>query len=174
MSEPRRFSNELRIRVNPAYDHEVEPEENPIQYWNPVSATNDLIKLANAALETAQRISDSMREKTSLTLQKRDLEASLDSFERELLVGEPPTASEAKSLKLINAAVARRANEKGQGDKLKSMQTQLSNVEREIERQQGIIDTGFMWLKANERMSDNLKSALSFYKDERRRSEYGA
>lgn len=174
MAERRKLSQELRIRVNPTYDHDVAPEENEFQYWNPVSATNDLIKLANAALDTAQRISDSMRAKTELATEKRELENLLDSLERELLVKEPPSASEAKSLKLINAAIERRAKEQGKERELKELRNELQVLESDMEREQSVIDTGFMWLKANERMSDNIKSALSFYKDERRRNEYGA
>lgn len=174
MSERRKLSEELKIRVNPNYDHEAGPEGNEIQYWNPVSATNDLIKLANAALETAQRISDSMRAKTELSTEKREVENDLEKLERELLVKEPPTASEAKSLKLINAAVERRAQEQGRNEELNQLRDELRSIEADMEKEQSVIDKGFMWLKANERMSDNIKSALSFYKDERRRNEYGA
>lgn len=174
MTKPRKLADELRIRVNPHYDHDVEPSENEIQYWNPVSATNDLIKLANAAIDVAQRISDTMREKTRVTLERRTAEHELEDLERRLLVGEPPTASEAKSTKLTNAAIDRRAKEQGELEKLTGLRTRLRALDAEVERAQSTIDTGYMWMKANERMSDNIKSALSFYKDERRRSEYGA
>jgi Mg2+ and Co2+ transporter CorA len=173
MSAPRRLADELRIRVNPEYDHAVEPEDNPIQYWNPVSATNDLIKLANAALDVAQNISDAMRSKVTNMATKRDLEAELDALERELLVKEPPTTAEAKSLKLTQAAIERRAKEHGSLERLQELRKKLLELDRTIEKQQTAIDVGYMWLKANERMSDNIKSALAFYKDERRRSELG-
>lgn len=165
----RRLGDELMIRTNPEYDHEVDPSENEFQFWNPVSATNDLIKLANAALEVGQAVSDSMKRRTAAAVKRRELELQLEDLERELLVKEPPSASEAKSLKLISAAVERRATEAGRLEELQKIRAQIDVYIKAESIEQHKIDSGMMWLKVNERVSDNLKSALSFYKDERRR-----
>jgi hypothetical protein len=168
----RRLADELRLRTNPHYDHDVDPEENEFQFWNPVSATNDLIKLANSALEIAQVVSDAMTEKVQVKVQRKILERKIESLESQLLVEEPASPSETKTTKLVTAAIQRRAAASGRGEELYTLKQQLADLEsREVELE-GTVDTGMMWAKANEKVSENIKTALSFYKDERKRA-YG-
>lgn len=170
-SKVTKLADELKIRVNPHYDHDVNPDENEFQYWNPVSATNDLIKLANSTLDIAQRVSDSMRRKTRIKADKRELQAQMDSIERELLVKVPLTASEAKSLKLISAAVERRAVEEKRAEELDELREQIAQLELDELEEETTISNGKMWLEVSKQMSENIKNALSFYKEERRREE---
>lgn len=166
----RRLSEELRIRTNPHYDHDVDPAENEFEFWNPVSATNDLIKLANSALEIAQVVSDAMAEKVKVKVQRKLLERQIDQVERRLLVEEPASPSETKTTKLVAAAIDRRAAESGVGEELYKLRQQLAALEdRELELE-GTVDQGMLWTKANEKVSENIKTALSFYKDERKRA----
>lgn len=166
----RRLADELRLRTNPHYDHEVDPSENEFEFWNPVSATNDLIKLANSALEIAQVVSDAMSEKVKIKVQRKLLERQIDAIEKQLLVEEPPSPSETKTTKLVGAAIERRAAASGRGEELYELRQQLAELEdREVELE-GTVDQGMMWAKANEKVSENIKTALSFYKDERKRA----
>jgi hypothetical protein len=164
------FANTLRIRVNPVYDHEADPESQEFAYWNPVSATNDLIKLANAALETTQVITDAMRKRTMLKIQLRAIEGELETLEHTVLVAEPLSPTEAKTLKTVAAALERRFESQGYQDAAHSLQHKRNAVLNEITKLDDRISAGHEWNKTNERVSDNIKTALSFFKDERKRA----
>lgn len=168
----RRLADELRLRTNPHYDHDVDPAENEFQFWNPVSATNDLIKLANSALEIAQVVSDAMTEKVKVKVDRNLLERRIESIEKQLLVEEPPSPSETKTTKLVAAAIERRAAASGRGEELYALRQELAALEDRAVELEGTVDTGMMWSKTNEKVSENIKTALSFYKDERKRA-YG-
>lgn len=166
----RKLVDDLRIRVNPGFDHDVDPEENEFAYWNPVTATNDLIKLANAALEITQAITDAMQEKTQLEVELRKMTRELDDLENKMLVDEPLSPTEAKTLKTVAAALERRFASSGYADAAHDLRAKRDALSDRIVKLQNRIDAGHTWNKTNERVSDNIKVALSFYKDERRRA----
>jgi hypothetical protein len=164
----RNFADELRIRTNPHYDHAREPEENPVDYWNPVSATNDLIKVANATLEITSHVSKDMKDLMTVRTRRKQLERDIEAFERDLLVKEPPATGETKSTKLVAAAIERRATAAGTLPQYLAMLTELAQLAQDEVRLDSRIERGHLWLKTAERLSDNIKTALSFYKDERK------
>lgn len=164
------LADDLRIRVNPQYDHDIDPEENEFGYWNPVSAVNDLIKLANAALEITQAITDAMRERTQLELELRKVTRQIDELENQALVADPLTPTEAKTLKTVAAALQRRFVASGAQDVVEQLRTQRDTLADRIEKLKDRIEAGHVWNKTNERVSDNVRTALSFFKDERRRA----
>lgn len=166
----RRLADELRLRVNPHFDHGIDPEENEFAFWNPVSATNDLVKLANAALDIAQVVSDSMSEKVQVRVRRKELERQIDDIEKRLLVNDPPSPSETKTSKLVAAAIERRALDSGQIEALVSLRDDLNKLERRELELEAQVDAGLMWAKTNEKVSENIKTALAFYKDERKRA----
>jgi uncharacterized coiled-coil DUF342 family protein len=166
----RPLADELRIRVNPEFDHEVEPDQNEFAYWNPVSATNDLIKLANAALEITQAITDAMRDRTQLKVELRQVNRELEELDNLVLVNDPLTPTEAKTLKTVSAALERRFQVQGYEDAAKALRAKRDALLDRIEKLDDRIDAGHAWNKTNERVSDNLKTALSFFKDERKRA----
>lgn len=170
MTTKRRLADDLRVPVNPLYDHDVDPEENPYQFWNPVSATNTLIVLANAALEVSQAVSDEMAARTQTWRRKKEVEKEIDRLEQQLIVNDPLTPTEAKTNKLVAAAVWRRAIDQGMQETLQDLYAERDRLEELHHEHDERIDAGLMWNKTNERVSDNVKTALSFYKDERKRS----
>jgi hypothetical protein len=163
------MSDRLRIAVNPNYDHD-DPDSNEFGYWNPVTATNDLIRLANAALDIAQSISDARHTRVTLKQQLRELERQLDELERRVLNQDPLSPTEAKTLKTVAAAVYRRFDAHGIVDQAKALQDQMAVVVDQLDHLDDRIETGHMWLKTNSQVSDNIQTALSFYKDERKRA----
>lgn len=169
-AKKRRLVDELRVRVNPEYDHDVDPEENPYVYWNPVTATNDLVKLANAALEITQAITDAMQERTKLEVALRAVTRELERHEHNLLIDNPLTPTEAKTLKTVAAAIQSRAHMAGAFDHIEVLRSKQAELEDRIVVLKERIDAGHAWNKTNERVSDNLKTALAFYKDERKRA----
>jgi hypothetical protein len=170
MSDSKKLSDDLRIRVNPEFDHEADPDANEFAFWNPVSATNDLIKLANAALEITQAVTDAMQERTRLKIDLRNAERDLEALERAVMVSEPLSPTEAKSNKTISGALQRRFESEGYAESVGELRAKRDRLEDRIEKLQDRIDAGHFWLKTNERVSDNVKTALAFYKDERRRA----
>lgn len=166
----RKLADELRLRVNPQFDHDIDPEENEFAYWNPVSAANDLVKLANAALDVTQAVTDSMKEKTRVRLERRRIERQIHTIEQQLLVLDPPSPSETKTTKLVSAAVERRAIEADQANMLAELREAAWELERREVELEGEVDIGTLWAKTNEKVSENIKTALSFYKDEKKRA----
>lgn len=161
---------ELRIRVNPRFDHDIEPEENEFAYWNPVSATNDLIKLANSTLEITQAITDAMRERTQLHIELRQVSREIEEVENHVQVEDPLTPTEAKTLKTIAAALQRRVSMQGYDEHMKKLRDRKDSISDRIDKLDDRIEAGHAWNKTGERVSDNIKTALSFYKDERKRA----
>lgn len=164
------LADQLLVRVNPEYDHDIDPEQNEFSYWNPVSATNDLIKLANAALQITQAITDAMQTRVRLKVELRNVERDLEALERAVMVADPLTPTEAKSNKTISGALQRRFEDQGYADAVGDLRTKRDALEDRIEKLQERIDSGHAWNKTNERVSDNIKTALAFFKDERRRA----
>jgi hypothetical protein len=164
------FAESLSIRVNPEYDHDADPESQEFAYWNPVAATNDLIKLANAALEVTQAITDAMRKRTTLRAQLREVERDIEELENHVLCAEPLAPTEAKTLKTVSAALSRRYVSQGYEDAARELLRKRDSLEAEISKMTDRIDAGHAWNKTNERVSDNIKTALSFFKDERKRA----
>jgi len=164
------LADELRIRVNPEFDHEIDPEQNEFAYWNPVSATNDLIKLANAALEITQAITDAMRERTTLRAELREVDRMISEVEHHVLVEDPLTPTEAKTLKTVAAALDRRFQLMGYEEHVKALRDKHESLSTRVDKLTDRIDAGHTWNKTNERVSDNIKTALAFYKDEKKRA----
>jgi hypothetical protein len=167
----RRFATELRIRTNPQFDHEIEPDENEFAFWNPVTATNDLVKLANVALEVTEILTDTRKERLGVEIDLRGVRRKLESIEHDLLVKDPLTPTEAKTLKTIGAALVRRlesASEERQAE-VAALRAAEVELEDRLLRLKEIIDASYDWNKTNVQVSDNLKTALAFYKDERKR-----
>jgi hypothetical protein len=160
----------LRVRVNPDFDHDVDPDANEFAYWNPVTATNDLIKLANSALEVAQAITDAMRDKTKKEISLRKVLRELEELEHHVLVEDPLTPTEAKTLKTVAAALERRFAFSGYEPKARELRMRRDELQDSITKLDDIIQAGHVWNKTNERVSDNIKTALAFYKDERKRA----
>jgi hypothetical protein len=170
MTTDRALADRLRIRVNPAFDHDIAPDENEYGFWNPVSATNDLIKLANAALEITQAISDAMREKTQVELKLRKVTRELEALENAMLVADPLSPTEAKTLKTVAAALDRRFVAGGAFERAGELRDRRDSLQDDIDRIRSKIEAGHVWNKTNERVSENIRTALSFYKDEKRRA----
>lgn len=170
MTTKKALADQLRIPVNPQYNHDAPPEENEFALWNPVSATNSLIVLANAALDVAQAISDEMADRLQTWRTKKDVERRIDEMEQRLLVKDPLSPTEAKTLKLVSAAVWRRALAEGVSQELQALYDERQALEEALQEHDQRIEAGLMWNKTNEKVSDNVRSALSFFKDERKRA----
>lgn len=164
------MADQLKVRVNPEFDHEIDPEQNEFAYWNPVSAVNDLVRLANAALDITQSITDDMQERMRLQQTLRELNRQLDTVENHVLVEDPLTPTEAKTLKTVSAALERRFVSQGYSEEVAKVKAERDKVADKIAKLDDRIDAGHVWNKTNERVSDNIKTALAFYKDERRRA----
>jgi hypothetical protein len=168
----RLLAEELKVRVNPHYDHDVDPEQNEFGFWNPVSVTNDLVKLANAVLEVTQEISVKTEERQRQKKDRRKAERRLESIESELLADDKLSPTEAKTLKTVAAAIHARARKSIHAPEYEALTIQLGDLEERIGTLDAELDVLHEWNKTAEKIGDNLKTALSFYKDERRR-EYG-
>jgi hypothetical protein len=178
VTTPLEKAAEFRVKTNPDYDHDAvefdhdNTDQNEFRFWNPVSAVNDLIKLANGALELAAAMSEAVQARAAAKLAKAQAEADLAAFEHRLIAADELTPTEAKSNKTIEAALALRAQNGGAATQLvyRTLKDAVTKEQEVIDRMTARADALDMWFKANERASNNLTNALSFYKDERKRA----
>ena len=138
------LADDLKVRVNPEYDHDIDPDANDFAYWNPVSATNDLIKLANSALQITQAITDAMQDRMRLNIELRNIERDLETLERAVMVADPLTPTEAKSNKTISGALQRRFEDQGYADSVSELRSKRDKLEDRIDKLQELIDAGVL------------------------------
>ena len=169
MSDERRsLIDDLRIPTNPDHDWDADPD-GQMEYANPVTLSNLLVRYANAALVVTRRIVTANRAlgrlKAGLVEKRNDL-ADLD---HELLSKYPPPAS-AKALKLIDAHLRRVAEESGYGDARKALAREL----RKLEAGQAVAelnrDSARQVLAGIELAGEHIKTHLAFVKSEYVRS----
>lgn len=170
MNMKQKLAEKLKLRTNPDYDHSLDPDVDQPAFWSPITATNDLVKLANAALDVAQAVNDAMARKTRVTIEHRQVRRQIEQLEKELIYADPLTPTEAKTVKLVEAAVYRRAEAAGRMDEYEALLTEQQGLEDIILECEAHIENGLMWNKVNQNVSENIKTALSFYKDEKRRA----
>jgi hypothetical protein len=168
----------IKIPVNPTYDLEVDPSENEFAYVNPVSLTNQLIVLANEGITLAEIRTGAERKIAELKLERRKVERAIEDLEERLLRDEPLSPSEAKSLKTIGAAVARRVLQAGEQETFETLRGKLRALDDQIEQQQQLANRSRIYTDTVEQVSENIKTALSYIKREldasRQHGRYGA
>lgn len=172
-TEKKSLRERMEIKVNPHYDLDLPPEDQDFSYWNPVSATNDLLKLSNIAIELTQSASAAIRERLEVRVTRKQKIREIETIEKQLLVEEPPSPSEVKTSKLVEAAIDRRALAAGRAEPLDALRREVGSLEDRERMLDDKVDSLMLWIKINEKVCDNIKTALSFYKDERRH-EHGA
>lgn len=166
MSAPKTVAARMRIPVNPEFDLEADPHENEYQYVNPVQLNNQLIVLANEQVSLAQVRVAAEREIVALKLDKRKLERKLEDLEEALLRDNPLSPSEAKSLKTIGAAVARRVKEAGNEAVFAELRDQIRDLEDKTDEQLGLAARSRIYSDTAYNVSENIKTHLSFVKYE--------
>jgi hypothetical protein len=159
----------LKIRVNPAYDPLVDPTEQEWAYVNPVALNNDLISIANEMLVLAEAQATAIKENQEYRLAKKKLARLIDRYEVKLLAKDPLAPSEAKSLKTIAAAIARRTYEGGWEEWLTKQQDKLEELEDLIDENEATIKRARLYWETGDKISGNIQTHLSFVKDERKR-----
>lgn len=166
-------ADRLRVKVNPEYDHDEPPESQEFAYVNPVALNNDLIKIANEMLALADASVAAQKKVVKAKLEKRKLERELEGIEEDLLRDDALSPSEAKSLKTIQAAVARRAKENDKLAKIAQLRVSIAQLEDVIETQHATVSIAKLYWDTADRLGDNIKIHLSYVKRDRELSRYG-
>lgn len=162
-------ADRMRVRTNPAFDQDLDPQEQEWAYVNPVALNNDLVKIGNEMLTLASAMVQAINDNKKLRLEKKKLQRLQDDFETGLLASDPLNPSEGKNLKSTAAAIARRVKQ-GQHSALVEERTKkIREYEDGIERNEDIIKTAKIYWDTAEKLSENLKTHLSWVKDERKR-----
>lgn len=158
----------LQVPTNPDYVHDVDPEENEFQFWNPVAATNKLIMLSNADLSTTEAVSDAIGERNTHKEALEEAERKLERLERALVAQRPLGNTESKNNKTTAAAIYARAIDAGRQHEYDALQDTIAARRAAVTRLTGRIDRWMVWIDASERVGRHLQTALSFVK-----SDYG-
>lgn len=159
-----------QIPVNPYFNLDGDPHDNEFAYVNPVALNNQLIVLANEQLTLAQVRVSAERGITRLKLELRKVERDIEDLEETLLRDEPLSPSEAKSLKTIAAAVARRVKEAGKEAAFATLRQSARAYADEIERASALVARARIYSDTAMNVSDNIKTHLSYVKSEREKS----
>lgn len=162
---------QMRILTNPQFDDSVDPQENEFAYVNPVRLNNDLIKLANHMLTLAEAKVEAVKAVKKARFQKRKLQREQDDLERQLLRDQPLAPSEAKSLKTIAAATMRRVQAEGFDQAWAAREAEIRACEDVIDHQDTIIETSTIYWDTADKMTESIKTHLSYVKDEARRAQ---
>lgn len=135
-----------------------------MSYVSPVRLANELVRLSNVMGEVAAGIAKLTEKQTTLKAERRVLSDAKASLERELLRETPLSNAESKSLKTIEAAVAARALVEGRSEELEEWEAELQKLSIEIDGVQAKIDVYHTYKDTAHRMTDNLRTVLSYQK----------
>lgn len=170
--EKPKLAQTLKILTNPDYNHD-DPEANDVGFWNPVAASNDLIKISNAVLEVVEAVGEATKRRVDAQRFLREAKQAQEAVEHDMLNLKPMSTNEAKTSKTIEAVILKRLQETNRLEEWEKHKETISQQTAIIERETSVIETGHMWLKVADRMSQNIQSALAFYREEVRRAGIG-
>lgn len=159
----------MRIRTNPAFVDDVDPTEQEWAYVNPVALNNDLITIANEMLTLAEASVGAINANKTFRLERKKLQRAQDDFETSLLAIDPLNPAEGKNLKTTAAAIERRIKQGQYSAEVDARVKRIRELEDAIDRNDDIIKTAKFYWDTADKVSDNIKTHLSFVKDERRR-----
>jgi hypothetical protein len=162
-------ADRMRIRTNPAFDKTVEPQEQEWAYVNPVALNNDLITIGNEMISLAEVMVACIKENQRYRLDKKKLQREQDSLETRLLSEDQLNPSEGKNLKTTAAAIAKRIKDHQFTTIVSNRMANIEHLEDLIEKNEEIIKTAKIYWDSAERLSDNIKTHLSWKKDEKKR-----
>lgn len=161
----------MRIRTNPHFQLDEDPNEQEWAYVNPVQLSNDLIVIANEMLVLAEESSKAIKDNQKARLEKKKLERLLEDLETDYLAKDPLTPSEAKSLKTIAAAIERRIVQGAAHlTQYRVWKSSARDLEDRMDRNEAIIRAAKLYWETAEKVSSNITVKLSWEKDERRRA----
>lgn len=174
----RPYSARLKVKVNPTFDHDLDPDEQGFTYTNPVAINNEVIRLSNEMTTLAGAQGDALRAIAKLRLEKGKLERAQEDVEERLLRDHPLAPSEAKSNKTIAAAIARRVLEAGLEEEFVTRRATIREIEDRIADHQATVDIAALYWKTADKLCTNCQTHLSWLKKEletsRRGGGYGA
>lgn len=169
MSNPKNPFENFRIITNPEYDRDVEPHENAFDYVNPVRLVNDLIDSTNAVLVVTEHTGGLYKQRAEAKLSRDKAKAVIADIERTLLVEFPLNAAEAKNATTTAAAIQTRVQ--GAAEEVianyNQAETELTKAQQRLLKLEEAIDSAMLYIKAAERVADNLKTAIAWFKWEK-------
>lgn len=170
--ESRGFFEQLEVPVNPAYDFEGEPADQP-DYANPVVLSNKLVLYANATLQVTKSIVALARKRERLRLERRELERALVDLRRAVLNKYPATTAAAKNLTLTDAHVFQALEREGQVAIWKSTEEKMAKLEDQIESLKQEEENEKYTVHTIRLASENVVAKLSFTKHEAQMTRHG-
>lgn len=162
-------ADRMKIRTNPAFDKNVDPQEQEWAYVNPVALNNDLITIGNEMISLAEIMVGCIKENQQLRLDKKKLQRKQDDFETKLIAEDELSPSEGKNLKTTAAAIAKRVKQRQFGTEVSDRLEKIRQLEDQIDKNEEIIKSAKLYWDTAERVSENIKTHLSWKKDEKKR-----
>ena len=167
--------SDLMIPTNPEYDWEVDPNTQ-FDFVNPVVLNNKLMQHANAAITVTQAIVTANRKLNDLESKRVLLETELEDLEQKVLAKQPPTPAEAKTLKQLGAYIIRmmeQADDPSDYARYLQVKDELSGMAKEMAEHRMSVDNGRQVFQMLKMLSEEIKTHLSFVKNEASGSRFG-
>lgn len=160
-----KFFDGLQVPINPNYDFEGDPSEQP-DYANPVVLANKLVQYANGVLEAGKHVVILARKRERVRLDLKTAERELVAMRRDTLSRNPAPPSAAKNLALTDAYVYKCIEADGNADKWKALEAKIAKLQDEMEGLEKE-EENLKYMQHTIRIaSENITNKLSFTKHE--------
>ena len=156
---------ELAIPVNPEYDFDLDPAEQP-NYVNPVTLNNRIIYYANAASKVSDQLIALRRKLLEARIELRKATRAVSDEEYDILLASGLTKSDFKSLKDRQYFIRKYVNDSGTSERYATVveaQDKLSDTVLALEVQ---LENGEDLLRVINQLSSNIQTHLSYVKNE--------
>jgi hypothetical protein len=154
----------ITIPTNPDYDPEHDPSLQA-ELANPVRVNNSQILFTNALLAVTQEHIELLDDVIKIKLELKDARRQREKLVRQVLREHPPSSgNDTKTLKLIEAYVARIAFGKPIEQLLDSLEVTIEELEDDLERKQDEIKQCELKVFAIRQASQNSMTFLSYVK----------
>ncbi len=164
----------LLIPTHPDVDPDEDQGAEATDLANPVTVNNRQVLFANEAIRIAQRHVGLNRQILKLKLELKVTRRAHEKIVRRVLTEFPPErVSDTKTLKLVDAYVARVADRARVSEELALLENEQARLEDEIMKKEAEAENQQLAMSAIKLASQNAMTFLSYVKDEARRSKFG-
>ena len=157
--------------MNPQYDWAV-PAADQVEYANPVTVNNQVLLLANYAIEVTQSIVATNRKIRDAKEALKAAKHAKDDFQYDLMRTYPPPATATKSLALMEAFVRNSAFVAGTQEQYIELRKAVNAAELAMERLDIDLDASKQVWDTVKLLGIHLQTFLSFVKSDKKSGAY--
>lgn len=158
--------NSIIVPVNPDYSWELDPAEQ-VEYVNPVTLNNHTLRLANAAINIAQRTVRVNERIAALQTTLAEAKNAIADLEQDLLSRYPAPVGATKTLKQLAAYVRQMAFTDGVKEKYRELADTLRKAEIALVKEEIDADSLKQVWRTIELVGEHIQTHLSYVKHDK-------